>query len=79
MTKGVRILLLSPANINDIALAPALLAAAGPIQRLIAEKAYYANSLLKLLAEQGAKAVILSTPAAANRSPTANGSTASAT
>src|SRR5262249_37415091 len=56
-----RVLLLSPGNINDIALAPALLAAAGPIPRLIADKAYDANSLRKLLAEQGAKAVIPST------------------
>jgi transposase len=55
------VLLLSPGNINDIALAPALLAAAGPIQRLIADKAYDANSLRKLLADQGAKAVIPST------------------
>ena len=53
--------MLSPGNINDIALAPALLAAAGPIQRLIADKAYDANSLRKLLADQGAKAVIPST------------------
>nr|WP_225649618.1 IS5 family transposase [Bradyrhizobium australafricanum] len=56
-----RVLLLSPGNINDIALAPALLAAAGPIQRLIADKAYDANSLRMLLAEHGAKAVIPST------------------
>ena len=54
-------LLLSPGNINDIALAPALLAAAGPIKRLIADKAYDANSLRQLLANQGAKAVIPST------------------
>lgn len=53
--------MLSPGNINDIALAPALLAAAGPIQGLIADKAYDANSLRQLLADQGAKAVIPST------------------
>ena len=53
-----RVLLLSPGNINDIALAPALLAAAGPIRRLIADKAYDANSLRTLLAERGATAVI---------------------
>ena len=51
-------LLLSPGNINDIAFAPALIAAAGPIRRLIADKAYDANSLRQLLADQGAKAVI---------------------
>jgi transposase len=42
-------------------MAPALIAAAGPIKRLIADKAYDANSLRHLLAEQGAKAVIPST------------------
>ncbi|HSH62955.1 MAG TPA: IS5 family transposase [Methyloceanibacter sp.] len=56
-----RVLLLSPGNVNDIALAPALLAAAGPIKHLIADKAYDANSLRRLLAGQGAKAVIPST------------------
>jgi transposase len=55
------VLLLSPGNINDIALAPALLAAAGPVKRLIADKAYDANSLRQLLTDQGAKAVIPST------------------
>lgn len=38
-----RVLLLSPGNINDIAFAPALIAAAGPIKRLIADKAYDAS------------------------------------
>jgi transposase len=56
-----RVLLLSPGNINDIALAPALIAATGPIECLIADKAYDANSLRQLLAGQGAKAVIPST------------------
>jgi len=56
-----RVLLLSPGNINDIALAPALLAAVGPIKRLIADKAYDANSLRQLLANQGIRAVIPST------------------
>jgi transposase len=55
------VLLLSPGNINDIALAPALLAAIGPIQRLIADKAYDANSLRRLLADRSVKAVIPST------------------
>ena len=54
-------LLLSPGNINDIAYAPALIAAAGPLKRLIADKAYDAISLRQLLADQGAKAVIPST------------------
>src|SRR5579871_934482 len=56
-----RVLLLSPGNINDIAIAPALLAAAGPIKGLIADKAYDANSLRQLLAEQRATVVIPST------------------
>jgi transposase len=56
-----RVLLLSPGNVNDIALAPALLATAGPIKRLIADKAYDANSLRQMLADLGAKAVIPST------------------
>jgi transposase len=38
-----------------------LIAAAGPIKRLIADKAYDANSLRQLLADQRAKAVIPST------------------
>jgi transposase len=56
-----RVLLLSPGSINDIAMAQALVAAAGPIKRLIADKAYDANSLRQLLADQGARAVIPST------------------
>jgi transposase len=39
-------------------MAPALIAAAGPIKRLIADKAYDANSLRRLLADQGVKVVI---------------------
>jgi transposase len=62
-----RVLLLSPGNTNDIALAPSLVAAAGPIKRLIADKAYDANSLRQLLADQRAKAVIPST--ASRRTP----------
>jgi transposase len=53
--------LLSPGNINDIAMAPALVAAAGPIKRLIADKAYDANSLRQLLADRAIKTVIPST------------------
>lgn len=60
-------LLLSPGNTNDIALAPSLLAAVGPIKRLIADKAYDANNLRQLLADQSAKAVIPST--ASRRTP----------
>ena len=42
-------------------MAAALLAAAGPVERLIADKAYDANWLRGLLAEQGAEAVIPTT------------------
>ena len=38
-----------------------MLATAGPIKRLIADKAYDANSLRQMLADLGAKAVIPST------------------
>ena len=54
-------MLLSPGHIHDIMLAPALIAAAGPVKQLIADRAYDANSLRTLLAEQKAKAVIPST------------------
>ena len=53
--------LLTPGNINDITMAPALLDAAGPIKALIADKAYDADSLRQRLAAEGAKAVIPST------------------
>jgi len=58
------VLLVSPGNINDIQMAAALVAAAGPFQRLIADRAYDANHLRTLLAERGAEAVI---PATASR------------
>ena len=60
-------LLLSPGNINDINMAEALLAAAGPIRRLLADKGYDADHLRRRLAAQGAEAVIPST--ASRRAP----------
>lgn len=55
-------LLLTPGNINDIAMAPALVAEARrPIRRLIGDKGYDANSLRELLAAQRTTAVIPST------------------
>ena len=54
-------LLLSAGNTNDISMAAALIGAAGPIRRLLADKGYDADHLRKLLAEQGAEAVIPST------------------
>lgn len=47
-------------------MAAALLNAAGPIARLIADKAYDTNPLRRLLAEQGTEAVI---PSIARRKP----------
>ncbi len=54
-------LLLSPGNTNDIQMARALLEAAGPFRRLIADRGYDANHLRRLIAERGAQAVIPST------------------
>jgi transposase len=56
-----RVLMLSAGNINDISMAHALIKAAGPFRRLLADKAYDANHLRRLLAERGAEAVIPST------------------
>jgi transposase len=55
------VLLLSAGNTNDISMAAALIRAAGPIRRLLADRGYDADHLRKLLAEQGAEAVIPST------------------
>lgn len=54
-------LLLSGGNTNDISLAAALVKAAGPVRRLIADRGYDANHLRRLLAERGIEAVIPST------------------
>jgi transposase len=53
--------LLSAGNVNDIAMAAALVDAAGPLRRLIADKGYDANHLRALLARRGVEAVIPST------------------
>ena len=54
-------LLLSAGNINDISMAQALIEAAGPFRRLLADRGYDANHLRRRLAERGAEAVIPST------------------
>lgn len=54
-------LLLSLANTNDIQMAQALVDAAGPFRCLITDRGYDANHLRRLIAEQGAEAVIPST------------------
>lgn len=56
-----RVLLLSAGNVNEITMAAALVRAAGPIPRLLADRAYDANHLRALLADIGADAVIPST------------------
>jgi transposase len=53
--------MLSAGNTNDISMAAALIRAAGPIRRLLADRGYDADHLRRLLAEQGAEAVIPST------------------
>ena len=55
-------LLLTPGNVHDGTMAAALIAALGhPIRRLLADRAYDANALRHMLAEEGAEAVIPST------------------
>jgi len=56
-----RVLLLSAGNINDISMAHALIQAAGPFRRLLADRAYDADHLRQRLAQHGAEAVIPST------------------
>jgi transposase len=55
------VLRLSAGNINDGTMAATLLAAAGPISHLLADRAYDANALRARLAERGIPAVIPST------------------
>ncbi|MFT3810918.1 MAG: IS5 family transposase [Micropepsaceae bacterium] len=56
-----RVLLLSPGNTNDVTMAAALIEAAGPFTKLLADKGYDANHLRQLLARRGAEVVIPST------------------
>jgi len=58
--------MIAPGNLHDVMMAPQLLAAAGPIERLIADKAYDTDRLRSLLAQQGIEAVI---PSIARRNP----------
>lgn len=54
-------LLLSPGNTNDITMAHALISAAGPIERLLADRGYDANHLRHRLAQLRIEAVIPAT------------------
>jgi transposase len=53
--------MLSAGNTNDIRMAAALIDAAGPLRRLLADRGYDATHLRQLLARQGTEAVIPST------------------
>jgi transposase len=53
-----RVLLITPGNVLDAAMAPELLTAAGPIQRLLADRGYDTNRMRGILAERGIEAVI---------------------
>lgn len=54
-------LLLSAGNTNDITMARDLVEAAGPLDRLLADRGYDADHLRKLLAERKVEAVIPTT------------------
>ena len=56
-----RVLLLSAGNTNDITMAHALIEAAGPFQKLLADRGYDADHLRTRLAERSAEAVIPTT------------------
>ena len=58
-----RVLLLSAGNTNDITLAHALIEAAGPFRKLLADRGYDADHLRRRLAERNAEAVIPTTKA----------------
>jgi len=61
-----RVLRITPGNMHDVIMAPELVSAAGPIERLIADKAYDTNRLRSLLDEANIEAVI---PSVARRKP----------
>jgi transposase len=54
----LRIFLLAPGNLHDVTMAPEVLRIAGPVERVIADKAYDTNSFRTLLSERGVEAVI---------------------
>jgi transposase len=61
-----RVLRIAPGNMHDVMVAPELLSAAGPIRRVIADKAYDTNQLRNLLAQLDIEAII---PSIARRNP----------
>lgn len=56
-----RVLLLSAGNSNDMTMAAELIQAAGPFDRLIADRGYDTNAIRGLVAAKGAQAVIPAT------------------
>jgi hypothetical protein len=60
------VLRIAPGNMHDVMMAPELLSAAGPIRRVIADKAYDTNRLSTILAQLDIEAVI---PSIARRNP----------
>jgi transposase len=56
-----RVLLLSAGNTNDITMARDLVEAAGPFDRLLADRGYDADHLRRLLTERNVEAVIPTT------------------
>jgi transposase len=61
-----RVLLVAPGKVHDVMMAEELLSAAGPVERLIADKAYDTNRLRTVLERRGIVAVI---PTSARRKP----------
>src|SRR6185369_13255183 len=61
-----RVLMIAPGNLHDVMMAEELLLAAGPLDRLLADKAYDTNRLRMLLEQCGIEAVI---PSIARRKP----------
>jgi transposase len=61
-----RVLMITPGNLHDVMMAEELLSAAGPVERLLADKAYDTNRLRSFLAEHSIEAVI---PSIARRKP----------
>lgn len=59
-------LILAPGNLHDVTMAPSLLARAGHLVRLIADKAYDTNSFRQLLVQLGVEPVI---PSVRRRKP----------
>jgi transposase len=61
-----RVLLVAQGNLHDVMMAEELLSAAGPVERLIADKAYDTNRLRTVLQQRGIEAVI---PSSGRRKP----------